>query len=147
MIAMALSCHPALLVADEPTTALDVTIQAQILELIKKLQEQLAMAVLYITHDLGVIAEIADEIAVMYLGKIVEYGSKREILKAPCHPYTVRLLRSIPKIGKKARVRLDVIEGTVPLPIGLPRMCSFSSRCPKSMEGICSRNIPELIEN
>ncbi|MEW5817746.1 MAG: ABC transporter ATP-binding protein [Spirochaetota bacterium] len=146
MIAMALSCHPSLLIADEPTTALDVTVQAQILELIKKFQDRLAMAVLYITHDLGVMAEIADEIAVMYLGKIVEYGGKRDILKDPLHPYTDRLLKSIPRIGRKARVRLDAIEGTVPLPIGLPEMCRFYSRCPRSIEGICNKQIPSLLE-
>src|SRR4030042_891279 len=107
MIAMALSCHPALLIADEPTTALDVTVQAQILELIKELQGQLGMSVLYITHDLGVIAEIADEVAVMYLGRVVEQGSAHDIFKDPLHPYTSLLLKSIPKLGRKARVRLE----------------------------------------
>jgi peptide/nickel transport system ATP-binding protein len=146
MIAMALCCNPKLLIADEPTTALDVTVQAQILDLLLSLQEQFGMAILYITHDLGVIAEICEEVAVMYLGKIVEYGSAREIYKNPCHPYTRRLLKSIPKAGKKARVRLDAIEGNVPVPLNLPEICGFRARCQESDPRYCRDDLPQLIE-
>jgi oligopeptide/dipeptide ABC transporter ATP-binding protein len=146
MIAMALSCSPKLLIADEPTTALDVTVQAQILELMRHLQGQYGMAILYITHDLGVIAEIANNVAVMYLGKVVEYASTRETFHKPMHPYTVNLLRSIPTMGKKARVRLKAIQGTVPIPLNLPRQCGFFSRCPDAMPGRCDVAVPELME-
>jgi len=146
MIAMALSCHPALLIADEPTTALDVTVQAQILELIKELQGQLGMAIQYITHDLGVISEVADEVAVMYLGRVVEKGTVRQIFKDPLHPYTERLLKSIPRLGKKAGLRLDAIKGTVPIPLDPPARCGFYSRCPVAIEGVCDRLIPALVE-
>ena len=146
MIAMALSCSPALLVADEPTTALDVTVQAQILELIADLQDQFGMSVLYITHDLGVIAEISDSVSVMYLGRIVESAGTEALFERPLHPYTVRLLRSIHKVGKKARVRLDAIKGTVPIPLDPPRECGFFSRCPEAMEGMCNRGVPALVE-
>ena len=146
MIAMALSCSPALLVADEPTTALDVTVQAQILELIADLQDQFGMSVLYITHDLGVIAEISDSVSVMYLGRIVESAGTDDLFERPLHPYTVRLLRSIPKVGKKARVRLDAIKGTVPIPLDPPRECGFFSRCSEAMEGMCDRGVPALVE-
>ncbi len=145
MIAMALSCHPALLIADEPTTALDVTVQAQILELIKELQEALGMSVLYITHDLGVIAEIADEVAVMYLGRVVEQGTAHDIFKNPLHPYTSLLLKSIPKLGRKARVRLEAIKGTVPMPLNPPWQCGFWSRCPDRIEGRCDKAVPALV--
>jgi len=145
MIAMALSCNPILFIADEPTTALDVTVQAQILELIKELQVQLQMSVLYITHDLGVIAEISDEVSVMYLGRVVESGPVRSIFHHPLHPYTIRLLDSIPKIGQK-KSRLSTIEGTVPIPIDLPVECGFCYRCPEAMEGICNVAIPALVE-
>ena len=146
MIAMALSCHPALLIADEPTTALDVTVQAQILELIKELQAQLGMAIQYITHDLGVISEVADEVAVMYLGRVVEKGTVRQIFKDPLHPYTERLLKSIPRLGKKAGLRLDAIKGTVPIPLDPPARCGFYSRCPVAIEGRCDRLIPALTD-
>ncbi len=146
MIAMALSCSPSLLIADEPTTALDATIQAQILELMKKLQDQFGMGIMYITHNLGVIAEIAQDVAVMYLGKVVESAPVREIFHNPLHPYTARLLKSIPKVGRKARTRLEAIEGTVPLPIGLPRQCNFCPRCPEAIEGVCDKDIPPLVE-
>lgn len=146
MIAMALSCHPALLIADEPTTALDVTVQAQILELIKELQGQLGMAIQYITHDLGVISEVADEVAVMYLGRVVEKGTVRQIFKDPLHPYTERLLKSIPRLGKKAGLRLDAIKGTVPIPLDPPARCGFYGRCPSAVEGLCDRAIPALVE-
>jgi oligopeptide/dipeptide ABC transporter ATP-binding protein len=146
MIAMALSCHPALLIADEPTTALDVTVQAQILELIKSLQEQFGMSVLYITHDLGVIAEISDSVAVMYLGKVVEFADVGSLFKRPLHPYTKLLLKSIPKLGRKARTRLEAIKGTVPIPLDPPEECGFRSRCPDLDNGICRRGIPPLVE-
>jgi len=146
MIAMALSCNPILLLADEPTTALDVTVQAQILDLIRNLQEQYGMAMLYITHDLGVIAEIAHEVTVMYLGLEVEHAVVRDVFHNPLHPYTQLLLQSIPKLGRKARVRLQAIGGTVPIPLNLPPQCSFLNRCPKAMPEVCSRAVPRLIE-
>ena len=145
MIAMALSCNPALLIADEPTTALDVTVQAQVLDLMRRLQQEFGMAILYITHDLGVIAEIADQVAVMYLGRVVETGSVRHVFKEPLHPYTRLLLKSIPRLGKKARTRLDAIEGNVPTPLGLPPACGFVERCPEAMQGKCDQHIPALI--
>ncbi len=129
MIAMALACDPALLIADEPTTALDVTIQAQILDLLAGLQQRLGMAILIITHDLGVIAEIADEVIVMYAGKIVESAPVRDIFADPQHPYTIGLLGSIPRLGEY-RERLSTIEGTVPSPANQPKGCRFSPRCP-----------------
>ena len=146
MIAMALSCNPSLLIADEPTTALDVTVQAQILELMKDLQAKFGMSIIYITHNLGVIAEMSEEVAVMYLGKVVEYASVDDIFDSPLHPYTKALLKSIPKVGKKAKVRLDSIKGTVPLPLGLPPGCSFYSRCGQAKEGICNKDMPPLVE-
>ena len=145
MIAMALSCHPSLLIADEPTTALDVTVQAQILDLVKELQDQFGMAIQYITHDLGVIAGIADEIAVMYLGKIVEQGTAQQLFKNPLHPYTAGLLRSMPKLGKKSGEHLETIKGNVPIPMGLPDMCGFYSRCQRAIAGACNRLIPALV--
>ena len=144
MIAMALSCSPSLLIADEPTTALDVTVQAQILDLMKHLQEQFGMAIMYITHDLGVIAEISDTVNVMYLGRIVERASAVEIFKNPMHPYTRRLLKSIPKVGRKSRVKLDAIEGTVPIPLDPPVQCGFVNRCPEAIAGKCEALIPAL---
>lgn len=134
MIAMALSCNPHLLIADEPTTALDVTIQAQILELMKKLRETLGMALILITHDLGVIAETADDVIVMYAGKIVEYGPVKEIFANPKHPYTKGLLKSIPTFtndpsGRVAKQRLDTIPGIVPSLFDLPKGCRFQTRC------------------
>jgi len=146
MIAMALSCNPSLLIADEPTTALDVTVQAQILELMKELQKEFGMSIIYITHNLGVIAEICDEVLVMYLGKVVEHASADEIFHNPLHPYTIGLLKSIPKVGKKARTRLEAIKGTVPLPLDLPRGCRFYQRCREAKEGICDVDNPSLIE-
>ena len=146
MIAMALICHPSLLLADEPTTALDVTVQAQIIELTKSLQAQFNMAIIYITHDLGVIADVADEVAVMYLGRVVEQAPARTIFRHPLHPYTRRLLKSIPKLGAKAREPLDVIPGNVPIPIDLPPMCGFCSRCSDRIAGVCDRSIPALVE-
>jgi peptide/nickel transport system ATP-binding protein len=131
MIAMALVCDPALLIADEPTTALDVTIQAQILQLMKELQSELHMAILFITHDLGVIAETADRVAIMYAGRIVEQGPVRDIFRAPAHPYTRGLLASIP--GGAAGSRLKAIDGTVPNLAALPPGCSFAPRCSARM--------------
>jgi len=145
MIAMALSCHPNLLIADEPTTALDVTIQAQILELIKELQQKMGMALLLITHDLGVVAERADEVAIMYAGKIVERGSAEAIFARPLHPYTVGLLNSLPGTGGKKKKRLDAIPGVVPSPLDLPSGCRFRDRCPKAA-GICAEAEPLLSE-
>ena len=132
MIAMALSTEPELLIADEPTTALDVTIQAQILELMKDLREQNDMAIMLITHDLGVVAEMADEVVVMYGGKVVERSVAITIYERPHHPYTKGLLASIPKLGEKRR-RLDVIKGVVPNPLNLPSGCMFKRRCPVAM--------------
>jgi oligopeptide/dipeptide ABC transporter ATP-binding protein len=132
MIAMALACGPKLLIADEPTTALDVTIQAQILELMKELREQNEMAIMLITHDLGVVAEMADEVVVMYGGKVVERAEAITIYEQPHHPYTKGLLASIPKLGERRR-RLDVIRGVVPNPLNLPTGCMFKRRCPSAM--------------
>jgi oligopeptide/dipeptide ABC transporter ATP-binding protein len=146
MIAMALSCHPRLLIADEPTTALDVTVQAQILDLIKELQEQFRMAVLYITHDLGVIAEMCHRVVVMYLGKIVEYGYVRDIFYRPLHPYTMRLLKSRPNLVKGARERLESIKGNVPVPLDPPPQCGFYDRCSEAIGGYCNKAVPELAE-
>lgn len=144
MIAMALACNPAVLIADEPTTALDVTIQAQLLELINELQERLHMSVLLITHDLGVIAETADSVAVMYAGKIVEYTSAENLFGSPKHPYTVGLFGSLPKLGKK-RGKLAVIPGNVPNPLYFPPGCRFHPRCPHVMD-MCREVIPPLAE-
>ena len=144
MIAMALSCNPKLLIADEPTTALDVTIQAQILELISELQEQLGMAVLMITHDLGVVAEQADEVAVMYAGKIIEHASPETIFANPKHPYTIDLMKSIPGMGTPGR-RLDTIPGVVPSPLNWLTGCRFRTRC-RNAGDICAGTQPELID-
>ncbi len=129
MIAMALACEPKLLIADEPTTALDVTIQAQILELIKSIQERTSTAVLLITHDLGVVAEMADDVVVMYGGRVVEHGTVDEVLLRPRHPYTEGLLASIPSKGMRGS-RLNVIKGSVPNPFNMPQGCNFAPRCP-----------------
>ncbi len=145
MIAMALSCNPEVLIADEPTTALDVTVQAQILELIKSLQVKLGMAVVLITHDLGVIAETADKVAVMYASHIVEYAPVDEIFYNPLHPYTVGLLGSIPKLHIESD-RLMTIEGSVPAATNFPVGCNFNSRCPWATE-ICYKEEPALIEH
>lgn len=136
VIAMALSCNPELLIADEPTTALDVTIQAQVLELMKELQDEFEMAILLVTHDLGVVAEVCDEVAVMYLGKIVEKASVKEIFNNPKHPYTKGLINSMPKLGKNKQ-HLTPIEGTVPLAVNMQNQCGFYDRCKHRMPGIC----------
>jgi len=142
IIAMALSCNPSLLIADEPTTALDVTVQAQILDLMVALQDEIGMSILLITHDLGVVAWMADNVAVMYLGKVVEYSDVRTIFKNPKHPYTKGLLKSIPKIGQKEK--LIPIEGSVPDPFERPVGCSFAPRCPEAMDKC--REEPPLVE-
>ncbi len=146
MIAMALSCNPSLLIADEPTTALDVTIQAQILDLLRRLQEQFGMAVMFITHNLGVIAQIADSVAIMYLGQVVEQGPVREILRNPKHPYTMDLLRAVPRLGKTAGQRLVAIEGSLPSPFHRPTGCPFHPRCSKMIPGVCQTHVPQLIQ-
>ena len=138
MIAMALACKPAILIADEPTTALDVTIQAQILELLKRLQRELGMAVILITHDLGVVAESADRVAVMYAGQVVEYCDVRSAFRQPLHPYTAGLQASLPKLGV-VQDRLRVIPGNVPNPTNFPRGCRFHPRCPVAVQG-CLRD-------
>ncbi len=142
MIAMALACRPRLLIADEPTTALDVTIQAQIIALIERLQAELNMAVLIITHNLGVVAEIADEVAVMYLGRIVEHGPTREVFSQPTHPYTRGLLDSLPKLGSGNTARLKSIPGSVPDPFTTPPGCPFHPRCLHAIEGLCTAGRP-----
>ncbi len=142
MIAMALSCNPSLLIADEPTTALDVTVQAQILDLMRDLQSDIGMAIMLITHDLGVVASMADYVAVMYLGKIVEYSDTRTVFKNPRHPYTRGLLNSIPQVGQKRR--LVPIEGTIPDPFEIPQGCAFAPRCPHVMDKC--REEPQLLE-
>ncbi len=146
MIAMALSCNPSLLIADEPTTALDVTVQAQILDLMQQMQAEIGMSMLYITHDLAVISDIADEVVVMYLGMVVEQTDVHALFKEPLHPYTRLLLKSIPRVGRKVRQRLDAIEGSVPIPLNLATQCPFVERCPEVMPGICDAAIPPLYE-
>ena len=142
MIAMALCCSPTLLIADEPTTALDVTIQAQVLGLMQELQAEMGMAIMLITHDLGVIADLADEVVVMYAGRVVEKGSVDDIFYNPLHPYTQGLLKSIPVLGRTPQKTLPSIPGTVPHPLTLPAGCSFQSRCSERMPE-CER-MPEL---
>ena len=144
MIAMALSCDPKLLIADEPTTALDVTIQAQILELLRRIQEEKRMSIILITHDLGVIAEMAQDVVVMYAGKIVERGTVEQIFEKPLHPYTQGLLASIPGSQTKGK-RLNVIKGTVPHPFNLPPGCLFAPRCPHAFEK-CPTAFPALMD-
>jgi len=144
MIAMALSCHPTLLIADEPTTALDVTTQTQILELLRQLQREDGMAIMLITHDLGVIAEMASDVAVMYLGRVVEQATVDQIFHAPRHPYTRALLRSIPRMRSRSRERLTPIAGAVPHPYDRPSGCPFHPRCPDFMPGRCDKEEPTL---
>ena len=146
MIAMALSCNPSLLIADEPTTALDVTIQAQILDLMRGLQKDFGMAVMFITHNLGVIAQIADTVAIMYLGQVVEYGPVREILRNPKHPYTIDLLRAVPRLGKTSGRRLVAIEGSIPSPFHRPSGCPFHPRCSRAMAGRCEIQMPVITQ-
>ena len=145
MIAMALVCNPKLLIADEPTTALDVTIQAQILDLINELKEKLGTSVMMITHDLGVIAEVADDVMVMYAGKVVEYGSADDIFESPKHPYTSGLMNCIPKLTDEDHTRLDVIKGMVPSFDQMPKGCAFCPRCSEAKD-ICRERMPELMD-
>jgi oligopeptide/dipeptide ABC transporter ATP-binding protein len=142
MIAIALSCEPAMLIADEPTTALDVSIEAQILDIMRDLQNSTNMAIMFITHNLGVIAEMAKEMVVMYLGKQVERAYTVDIFYEPKHPYTQALLKSIPKIGKKTSERLEVIAGMIPDPFHLPTGCLFHPRCPRLIPGKCDKIAP-----
>jgi peptide/nickel transport system ATP-binding protein len=144
MIAMALSCHPTLLIADEPTTALDVTTQTQILDLMRRLQREDGMAIMLITHDLGVVAEMATDVAVMYLGRVVEQAPVDAIFHAPRHPYTRALLRSIPRMRARSRERLTPIAGAVPHPYDRPTGCPFHPRCADFITGRCDREAPSL---
>ena len=146
MIAMALALRPKLLIADEPTTALDVTIQAQILRLMQDLQKEMGMSIMFITHNLGVIANMADQMIVMYLGRVVEQGSVEAIFGEPQHPYTQALMESIPRIGLTRGERLSSIAGTVPVPLNPPAECGFASRCPKFIPGRCDADVPAMIE-
>ena len=145
MIAMALMCHPSLLIADEPTTALDVTVEAAILKLLKSLQEQLGMTIMIITHDLGVVAKVADDVAVMYLGKVVEQGSVEAIFNNPQHPYTQALLRSMPRLETR-QDRLESIKGSVPDPYTVLPGCTFFPRCGEAQPGLCNVTVPKLVE-
>ena len=145
MIALALSCNPAILIADEPTTALDVTVQAQILDLMRDLQNDFGSSIIMITHNLGVVSQMADHVAVMYLGKIVEYSDVRTVFHTPLHPYTVGLLNSVPVFGKKGKKMLVPIEGMVPTPTEIIQGCAFAPRCPRVMQ-ICREQEPLLRE-
>jgi len=145
MIAMALSCNPLVLIADEPTTALDVTVQAQILELMRELQSEFDSSIMLITHNLGVVSQMADHVAVMYLGRVVEYGPVRAIFHQPLHPYTKGLLASVPVLGKRSHI-LAPIEGMVPSPLDDIQGCAFASRCPRVMS-ICREQVPPLREH
>ncbi|RDJ19829.1 ABC transporter ATP-binding protein [Bosea caraganae] len=141
-IALALSCQPRLLIADEPTTALDVTTQANIIDLLQELQREDGLSILFITHDLGVVAEIADDVAVMYLGKIVERGTVDEIFADPRHPYTQALLKSVPRLGAGRNTRLAAIRGMVPSPFDRPTGCDFHPRCDLAIKGLCESEDP-----
>ena len=145
MIAMALSCNPEILLADEPTTALDVTVQARIIDLMRALQQEFDSSIVMITHNLGVVSQMADHVAVMYLGKIVEYAEVREVFHHPLHPYTVGLLNSVPVLGKKGHKRLVPIRGMVPSPTEIIRGCPFAARCPHVMK-VCREEMPALRE-
>jgi peptide/nickel transport system ATP-binding protein len=142
MIAMALVCDPAILIADEPTTALDVTTQAQVLALLKSLQSERGMALILITHDLGVVAETADDMVVMYLGRVVEQGPIAPLFANPRHPYTQALIRSVPDIAAPPRTRLATLSGSVPHPLNRPAGCPFHPRCPAAMPGLCDVEMP-----
>ncbi len=142
LIAMALSLNPEILIADEPTTALDVTVQAQVLELIRAIQRQNNMSILFISHDIGVIVEMADVVLVMYAGQLVERAPVRELFHNPLHPYTRALIQSIIPMDGARRKRLFTIEGTVPVPVGMDDQCGFYSRCPQAIPGLCDRRMP-----
>jgi peptide/nickel transport system ATP-binding protein len=145
MIAMALSCDPSILIADEPTTALDVTTQAQILALLERLQGERGMAIMLITHNLGVVAEVCDDVVVMYLGRVVEKGPVDRIFHNAKHPYTQALLRSIPSIESESRVKLPTISGSIPHPYNRPKGCPFHPRCAHAMPGLCDSEVPVLM--
>src|SRR5215212_7804997 len=145
MIALALSCNPSILIADEPTTALDVTVQAQILDLMNQLQQDFNTSIIMITHNLGVVSQMAAEVAVMYLGKIVEFASTHDLFHDPLHPYTVGLLNSVPVLGRKDKKILVPIKGMVPTPTSIPPGCPFAPRCPRAMK-ICVEQQPKLLE-
>jgi peptide/nickel transport system ATP-binding protein len=144
MIAMALSCRPRVLIADEPTTAIDVTTQAQILNLLRELQRRRGTAIVFITHDLGVIAQVAHHVVVMYLGRVMEQGAVDDIFHAPRHPYTRALLRSIPSLLAPPQSVLPTIAGSIPHPLGRPPGCPFHPRCPDAMPDVCDRGTPAL---
>lgn len=146
MIAMALACDPKVLIADEPTTALDVTTQAQILDLMRRLQDETGLSIILITHDMGVIAEMADDVVVMYLGRVVEQGPVDAIFHAPKHPYTRALLKSIPTVLAKPRTKLATIEGSIPHPYARPAGCPFHPRCTDFMPGKCDVQEPEIVD-
>ena len=143
MIAIAMACNPRILIADEPTTALDVTIQAQIIALMKKLQREHGTSIMMITHNMGLVAEMADDIAVMYMGRIVEYGSIRQVMKSPAHPYTQGLLKAVPVLGMK-KDRLYSIKGSTPSLVDRPAGCEFASRCEYATEAC--RQVPQAVE-
>jgi len=145
---MGLSCHPSLLIADEPTTALDVTTEAQILRLMRNLQQELGMAIMFITHNLGVVAQMTEDVIVMYMGKVVESASVDAIFHNAKHPYTQALLRSIPRLGQKTQGRrvLESIRGTVPDPYTRPQGCAFHPRCSMRIPGVCDRDVPPWVE-
>ncbi|MFO7170357.1 MAG: ABC transporter ATP-binding protein [Chloroflexota bacterium] len=145
MIAMALSCNPTLLIADEPTTALDVTTEAQILDLMRQLQAEIGTSFMFITHNMGVVAEMCDEVAVMYLGRIVERALVDDIFYDPKHPYTISLLRSIPRLGANRGMKLETIRGSVPDPYSTVSGCPFHPRCPAAIPGLCDTVMPEEI--
>jgi len=146
MIAVALSGKPKLLLADEPTTAIDVTIQAKIIDLLRQLHHKNSMSILYVTHDLGVIAQIVDEVAIMYLGKIVEKGDVKDIYNQAKHPYTQLLLHCIPRLSSSPKTILTTIEGRAPDPYLIPAGCPFAERCPQLIEGTCDQFMPRSIE-
>jgi peptide/nickel transport system ATP-binding protein len=145
IIAMALSCNPAILIADEPTTAIDVTTQAQVLELLKQLQRDHGSSIVFITHDLGVIAQLADHVVVMYLGRVVEQGPARDIFHRPRHPYTRALLKSVPSLHAEPRIELPTVAGSIPHPLQRPSGCPFHPRCPDAMPGRCDVAMPAMV--
>ena len=144
VIAIALACNPALLIADEPTTALDVTIQAQVLELMRELRRKINTSLIMITHDLGIVAEMCDKVAIMYAGKVVEYASTEALFNRPAHPYTEGLFNSIPDLTED-REELKVIKGLMPDPTNIPSGCSFHPRCPYAVD-TCSQSVPKMVE-
>jgi oligopeptide/dipeptide ABC transporter ATP-binding protein len=146
IIAMALSCNPSILIADEPTTAIDVTTQAQVLELLRQLQREHGSSILFITHDLGVIAQMADHVVVMYLGRVMEQGPVHDIFHAPQHPYTRALLQSIPSLHSEPRALLPTVSGSIPHPLQRPSGCPFHPRCPNAMPGRCDTAMPALVD-